>query len=141
MPIASGVIEKTTTPPHPHNRKNQVFVLRDITPPPDNRRHMFGAALWQEETGEYLALAGNRPAPNGMTSYHLNKDGSVPPPNNSLVISAVGRILACYKWPMESFWHSCSLWDVLLSSQGGLLGTIQLAQSQNCACSLMLAQL
>ena len=33
MPIASGVIEKTTTPPHPHNRKNQVFVLRDITPP------------------------------------------------------------------------------------------------------------
>jgi hypothetical protein len=85
MPIANGVIEKTTMPPHPHNRKNQVFVLRDITPPPDNRRHMFCAALWQEETGVYLALAGNRPAHSGMTSYRLNKDGSVIPSSEQLI--------------------------------------------------------
>ena len=85
MPIASGVNEKTTTPPHPHNRTNQVFVLKDITPPPDYRRHMFCAALWQEDTGEYLALAGNRPAHNGMTSYRLNKDGSVIPSSEQII--------------------------------------------------------
>lgn len=46
---------------------------------------MFCAALWQEDSGKYIALAGNHPAHNGMTSYRLNNDGSVIASSNRII--------------------------------------------------------
>ncbi|KAL7485700.1 hypothetical protein ACHAW6_011286 [Cyclotella cf. meneghiniana] len=67
---------------------HQLHVLRDITPSPP-KKHMFCAAVHDKPSNQYLALASNRPAVDGMTSYRLDKDWSIVPSSEQM-ISEIG---------------------------------------------------
>eukprot|EP00804_Cyclotella_cryptica_P023677 CCRYP_017692-RA/>CCRYP_017692-RA protein AED:0.28 eAED:0.28 QI:60/1/1/1/0.5/0.33/3/258/467 len=81
-------IDPPSVPNHIRMMTHQLHVLRDITPPPP-RKHMFCAAVYDKPSNQYLALASNRPAIDGMTAYRLDADWSISPSSDH-VISEIG---------------------------------------------------
>eukprot|EP00804_Cyclotella_cryptica_P023676 CCRYP_017693-RA/>CCRYP_017693-RA protein AED:0.25 eAED:0.25 QI:111/1/1/1/1/1/2/397/497 len=81
-------IDPPSVPNHRRITTHQLHVLRDITPPPP-RKHMFCAAVYDKPSNQYLALASNRPAIDGMTAYRLDADWSISPSSDH-VISEIG---------------------------------------------------